>query len=108
LLYETGGFECRDCVVEVEGRRNLAPACKTVCEEGMKVQTHTVRVVNARRTVMELILSDHPAECLTCAKSGECDLQAVAQKLGIREIHYEGEQSHYKSDQSPAIIRDMD
>ena len=108
LNFENKPGGCRVCVVEVEGRRNLAPACKTVCEEGMKVQTHTVRVVNARRTVMELILSDHPAECLTCAKSGECDLQAVAQKLGIREIHYQGEQSHYKGDQSPAIIRDMD
>jgi NADP-reducing hydrogenase subunit HndD len=108
LNFENKPGGCRVCVVEVEGRRNLAPACKTVCEEGMKVQTHTVRVVNARRTVMELILSDHPAECLTCAKSGECDLQAVAQKLGIREIHYQGEQSHYKSDKSPAIIRDMD
>ncbi len=108
LNFENKPGGCRVCVVEVEGRRNLAPACKTVCEEGMKVQTHTVRVVNARRTVMELILSDHPAECLTCAKSGECDLQSVAQKLGIREIHYQGEQSHYKSDKSPAIIRDMD
>src|SRR5690606_16917547 len=73
LNFENKPGGCRVCVVEVEGRRNLAPACKTVCEEGMKVQTHTVRVVNARRTVMELILSDHPAECLTCAKSGECD-----------------------------------
>jgi NADP-reducing hydrogenase subunit HndD len=108
LNFENKPGGCRVCVVEVEGRRNLAPACKTVCEEGMKVQTHTVRVVNARRTVMELILSDHPAECLTCAKSGECDLQLVAQKLGIRELHYQGEQSHYKSDKSPAIIRDMD
>ncbi|GAO30116.1 [FeFe] hydrogenase, group A [Geofilum rubicundum] len=108
LNFENKPGGCRVCVVEVEGRRNLAPACKTVCEEGMKVQTHTVRVVNARRTVMELILSDHPAECLTCAKSGECDLQTVAQKLGIREIHYQGEQSHYKGDKSPAIIRDMD
>ncbi len=99
---------CRVCVVEVEGRRNLAPACKTECLEGMVVHSHTVRVINARRTVVELILSDHPAECLTCAKSGECELQSLAQRLGIREIHYEGEQSHYKSDQSPAIIREMD
>jgi NADP-reducing hydrogenase subunit HndD len=99
---------CRVCVVEVEGRRNLAPACKTECLEGMVVHSHTVRVINARRTVVELILSDHPAECLTCAKSGECELQDLAQRLGIREIHYEGEQSHYKSDQSPAIIREMD
>ncbi|TAJ14970.1 4Fe-4S dicluster domain-containing protein [Marinilabiliaceae bacterium JC017] len=99
---------CRVCVVEVEGRRNLAPACKSEVTEGMVVNTHSVRVVNARRTVMELILSDHPAECLTCAKSGKCDLQTLAQDLGIREIRYEGEQSHYKGDESPAIIREMD
>ena len=108
LNFENKPGGCRVCVVEVEGRRNLAPACKTECLEGMVVKTHTVRVINARRTVTELILSDHPAECLTCAKSGECELQALAQNLGIREIHYTGEQSHYKGDQSPAIIREMD
>lgn len=108
MNFENKPGGCRICVVEVEGRRNLAPACKTEVTEGMVVKTHTVRVVNARRTVMELILSDHPAECLTCAKSGECELQTLAQNLGIREIHYTGEQSKYKSDQSPAIIRDMD
>ena len=108
MNFENKPGGCRICVVEVEGRRNLAPACKTEVTEGMVVKTHTVRVVNARRTVMELILSDHPAECLTCAKSGECELQTLAQNLGIREIHYTGEQSKYKGDQSPAIIRDMD
>ena len=61
---------CRICVVEVEGRRNLAPSCSTTCAEGMVVKTHTMRVINARRTIMELILSDHPKDCLTCAKSG--------------------------------------
>lgn len=108
MNFENKPGGCRICVVEVEGRRNLAPACKTECDEGMVVKTHTVRVVNARRTVMELILSDHPAECLTCAKSGECELQTMAQNLGIREIHFKGEQSKYKGDKSPAIIREMD
>ncbi|ASB49734.1 NADH-dependent [FeFe] hydrogenase, group A6 [Alkalitalea saponilacus] len=108
LNFENKPGGCRVCVVEVEGRRNLAPACKTECSEGMVVHSHTVRVINARRTVMELILSDHPAECLTCAKSGNCDLQSMAQKLGIRELHYKGEQSRYKGDKSPAIIREMD
>ncbi len=106
--YENNPGGCRICVVEVEGRRNLAPACKTECSEGMSINTHSLRVVNARRTVMELILSDHPAECLTCVKNGKCDLQTMAQDLGIREIPFEGEQSHYKEDKSPAIIRDMD
>lgn len=99
---------CRVCVVEVECRRNLAPACATDVMEGMIVHTHSLRVVNARRTVVELMLSDHPASCLTCAKSGKCELQSLAQKLGIREIEYKGEQSTYRKDLSPAIIRDVD
>ncbi len=99
---------CRICVVEVDGRRNLAPACCTEVYEGMNVNTHSIRAINARRTVMELILSDHPADCLICAKSGNCDLQDMAQYLGIRKIRYQGEQSHYREDTSPAIIREVD
>jgi NADP-reducing hydrogenase subunit HndD len=99
---------CRVCVVEVTGRRNLAPACATECTEGMVVNTHTMRVLNARKTVLELILSDHPFDCLVCAKNGKCELQSMAQELGIREIHYQGEQSTYRDDTSPSIIRDMD
>ncbi|HPE75802.1 MAG TPA: NADH-dependent [FeFe] hydrogenase, group A6 [Draconibacterium sp.] len=99
---------CRICVVEVDGRRNLAPACCTDVFEGMNVSTHSIRAINARRTVMELILSDHPADCLICAKSGNCDLQNMAHNLGIRKIHYQGEQSHYREDTSPAIIREVD
>ncbi len=106
--YENNPGGCRICVVEVGGRRNLAPSCKTECAEGMVIHTHTLRVINARRTVLELILSDHPAECLTCVKNGKCELQSLAQKLGIREIPFKGEQSHYKEDQSPSIIREMD
>lgn len=99
---------CRICVVEVNGRRNLTPSCCTEVEEGMMINTHSMRVINARRTVLELILSDHPAECLTCAKSGDCELQRMAHRLGIREIHCKGEQSAYRIDNSPAIIRDPD
>lgn len=101
---------CRICVVEVEGRRNLAPSCATNCEEGMVVKTHTTRVLNARRTVMEFILSDHPKDCLVCAKSGDCDLQTMAHQLGIREIPGEeiAEMSTYRKDTSPSIIRDLD
>ncbi len=99
---------CRICVVEVDGRRNLAPACATECQEGMDINTHSIRVLNARKTVMELILSDHPFDCLICPKSGKCDLQKMAQDLGIREIRYQGEQSTYRKDTSPAIIRDID
>ena len=99
---------CRICVVEVNGRRNLAPACCTEVGEGMVVSTHSIRVINARQTVLELILSDHPADCLICVKSGKCELQDMAHHLGIREIHYKGEQSTDREDTSPAIIRDVD
>ncbi len=99
---------CRVCVVEVKGRRNLAPACCTEVAEDMEISTHSMRAVNARRTLLELILSDHPADCLVCAKSGNCELQDMAQQMGIREIHYQGDQTHYREDTSPAIIREMD
>jgi NADP-reducing hydrogenase subunit HndD len=101
---------CRICVVEVQGRRNLAPSCATKCEPGMIVKTHTTRVLNARRTVMEFILSDHPKECLICPKSGSCDLQNMAIKLGISEIPGVeiAQMSTYRKDTSPSIIRDLD
>jgi NADP-reducing hydrogenase subunit HndD len=99
---------CRICVVEVVGRKNLAPACCTEVAEGMVVNSHSIRVINARQTVLELILSDHPSDCLICVKSGKCELQDMAHHLGIREIHYKGEQSTYREDTSPAIIRDVD
>ncbi len=108
MNFENKPGGCRVCVIEVEGRRNLAPACATECTEGMVVRTHSPRVINARRTVVELMLSDHPADCLTCPKSGQCELQALAQYLGIREIPFKGEQSIYRKDMSPSIIRDVD
>lgn len=99
---------CRVCVVEVEGNKNLVPSCYTQVSEGMVVHTHTMRVIMARRTVVDLILSDHPADCLVCPQAGKCELQKLAIDLGLREITYSGEMSHYKKDVSPAIIRDMD
>ncbi len=98
---------CRICVVEVKGRRNLVPACATECLEGMEIVNQSIRVLNSRKTVLELILSDHPSDCLICAKNGHCDLQSMAQEMGIREIHYKGEKSTYIQDQSDAIVRDM-
>jgi NADP-reducing hydrogenase subunit HndD len=108
IEHKPGG--CRICVVEVEGRRNLAPSCSTEVAEGMIVKTHSLRVLNARKTVMELILSDHPKDCLSCAKSGKCDLQELAIKLGIRDIPDQdiAEMSTYRVDFSPSLIRDMD
>ena len=101
---------CRICVVEVNGRRNLAPSCVTVCDEGMEIKTHSPRVLNARKTVLELLLSDHPKDCLICPKSGRCELQDLSVRLGIREIHSveDAEMSTYRKDASPSIIRDMD
>ena len=108
IKFENRPGGCRVCVVEVEGRRNLAPACVTECLEGMVVHTNSGRVINARRTVVELILSDHPAECLTCPQSGQCELQALSIRLGIKEVPFKGEKSIYRKDMSPSIVRDMD
>ncbi|MFW5493163.1 MAG: 2Fe-2S iron-sulfur cluster-binding protein, partial [Prevotella sp.] len=100
---------CRLCVVEVEGRRNLAPSCSTRCQEGMVVHTHSMRVLRARKLVMEFILSDHPNACLTCQKSGDCELQRMAQKLNVRESPFTGcELSPRKREVTPAIVRNMD
>ena len=101
---------CRICVAEVSGRRTLAPTCSTKCEPGMVVKTHTPRVLNARRTVMEFILSNHPKDCLVCSKSGNCELQDMAHRLGIREIpgaEYAAV-STFRMDTSPSIIRNLD
>ena len=105
LHYENNPGACRICVVEIEGRRNLAPSCKQECTEGMVVHTHTPRVINARKTVMELLLSNHPAECLTCSSNGHCELQNLAHSLGIRQMRYKGEMSEFEIDRSPSIVR---
>lgn len=99
---------CRMCVVEIAGRRNLAPACATTCTEGMEVHTNTIRVLNARRTVLELILSNHPHDCLICPKSGNCELQNLTHKLKIHESPFEGgEKSCHEVEKTVSIIRDM-
>ncbi|WP_291634497.1 [Fe-Fe] hydrogenase large subunit C-terminal domain-containing protein, partial [Clostridium sp.] len=98
---------CRVCVVEVIGRRNLAPACSTPATEGMDVKTNSIRAIKARRTVLELILSDHPQDCLLCERNTKCELQRLAAELGIREIRYKGEMSTYPIDNSSSsIVRD--
>ncbi|TDT68119.1 NAD(P)-dependent iron-only hydrogenase catalytic subunit [Hypnocyclicus thermotrophus] len=106
--YKNDCASCRICVVEVEGRKNLAPSCATPVFEGMNVTTNSMRVMHSRKTVLELMLSDHPKDCLACSKSGECTLQDLAIQFGIREIRFEGAESTYRKDYSPSIIRDMD
>ncbi len=99
---------CRICVVEVEKRRNLAPACATPVMEGMVVHTNTQRALKARRTVLELMLSDHPNDCLTCPKNRECSLQRLAAEFGINEVQYKGEVNQFPVDNSSeAIMRDL-
>ncbi len=98
---------CRVCVVEVEGRRTLAPSCSELVTEDMVVKTDTMRAINGRRMSVELLLSNHPKECLTCAKNLECDLQALAQELGVREIRWEGERMNYDKDVSSfSLVKD--
>ncbi|AWI04124.1 NADH-dependent [FeFe] hydrogenase, group A6 [Clostridium drakei] len=100
---------CRVCLVEVEGRRNLAPSCSTEAFEGMIVRTNSPRAIKARRTMVELLLSDHPTDCLVCEKNTQCQLQLIAAELGIRKIKYKGAMSNYKKDSSSgAIYRNLD
>ncbi len=98
---------CRVCVVEVEGRRSLMPACVTEAVTGMVVHTDSKRAIRGRRMAVELLLSDHPNECFTCPKNLECDLQKLAADLGIREIRWDGEKRGYAKDvSSNAIVKD--
>ena len=101
---------CRICVVEVAGRKNLAPACATPVSDGMKIDTNSPRVLHARKIVLELLLSDHPKDCLVCEKSGNCELQDLAIRFGVRDIKIgkDGAQSTYRKDSSRSIVRDMD
>ncbi len=96
---------CRVCVVEVEGRNNLMPSCATKVTEGMKIKTNTSKAVTARRTMVELLLSDHPTDCLICEKNTNCELQTLAADLGIRgKLKYEGKVSTSKVDNSSKSI----
>ena len=89
---------CRICLVEIEGRRGTPASCTTPAEEGMVVHTQTQRLADLRRGVMELYISDHPLDCLTCSANGDCELQDVAGAVGLREVPYgyEGE-NHLKA-----------
>lgn len=98
---------CRMCVVEVEGQRGLVPSCAYPVAEGMKVQTHSKRAVDARKTIIELLLANHPDDCLYCVRNGRCDLQSMAEELGVRSRRFAGEKSrHFLDNSSPSISRD--
>lgn len=100
--------DCRMCIVEVEGRRGFATSCIQMAEEGMVVHTHTPNVLEARRVILDLIISNHAKDCLTCTRSGNCELQALATKFNVQQIEYEGERTKHKVDDlSPSIVRDF-
>jgi len=100
---------CRVCVVEVEGQRTLAASCAYPAENGMTVRTITPEIREIRRDIVELILDNHPKDCQTCERDGNCELQDLAYSLGVRERYYEGERKSYPMDlSSPSVIRDPD
>lgn len=98
---------CRICVVEVEGQKNLQASCITPVTEGMVVHTNSKRVRDARKVIFELLLSDHPKDCLKCSRNQSCELQKLGELIQIDESRFEGERSKVLiDDSSPAISRD--
>ncbi len=98
---------CRICVVEVEGARNFIPACASKLEEGMTIKTNSPVIRETRRDLVELLLDNHPKECLTCVRDGNCELQNLAYKLGVRDRLFEGERKMFPiENSSDAVIRD--
>jgi len=79
---------CRMCLVEVEGRKGYPASCTTPIEDGMKIRTQTEALGKLRRNVMELYISDHPLDCLTCSANGDCELQDMAGAVGLRDVRY--------------------
>ena len=79
---------CRLCLVEIEGRKGFPASCTTPAEAGMKVRTQTPKLQDLRKGVMELYISDHPLDCLTCSANGNCELQDMAGVTGLREVRY--------------------
>ncbi|HMS20161.1 formate dehydrogenase subunit alpha [uncultured Sphingorhabdus sp.] len=102
---------CRLCLVEVEGRKGTPASCTTLAEEGMKVRTQSDRLAKLRKGVMELYISDHPLDCLTCSDNGDCELQDMAGAVGLREVRYgyEGENhtQSEKDESNPYFTYDM-
>ena len=101
--------DCRICVVEVEGRKGFATSCIQTVEEGMVVHTHTPNVLEARHVILDLIISNHSKDCLTCTRSGNCELQKLATKFNVLNVEFEGEKTKHKIDDlSPSIVRDFE
>jgi NADP-reducing hydrogenase subunit HndD len=100
---------CRLCVVEVEGASSLVPSCSYPIVDGLKVKTHSARAVTARKTIVELLLSNHPDDCLYCPRHGTCQLQDLSEELGVRARRLPGKKRRLPRDiSSPSIVRDPD
>ena len=100
--------DCRMCIVQVDGRRGFATSCIQKVEEGMVVKTHSKEVIEARKVILDLILSNHQRDCLTCTRNGNCELQNLAVKFNVTGIEYEGETNKNQIDDlSPSIVRDF-
>lgn len=98
---------CRMCIVEVEGKDHLIPSCSYPVEEWMIIKTHSPRVLKARKTICELLLSNHPDDCLYCERNGNCELQKMAEDLNVRERRIPGSKSKHKIDKSGiSVVRD--
>lgn len=103
----TGTGACRVCQVEIEGARTLCAACVYPVREGLVVKTHSVRALEARKNVVELIVSNHSKDCLSCIRNTNCELQRLCQELGVREDAYAGNKTPATFDEvSPGIVRD--
>src|SRR6056297_3150904 len=89
---------CRVCVVEEENSHKLLPSCAEKVVDGMKIQTDSLKAVMGRRTNLELLLSNHPQDCLTCVKNLDCELQSLAHEMNIKEIHYQGKKMAHPVD----------
>ena len=90
---------CRLCLVEIEGRRGYPASCTTPVEAGIRVRTQTPTLQKLRRSVMELYISDHPLDCLTCAANGDCELQDMAAETGLREVRFGSDGANHLADQ---------
>jgi len=98
---------CRICVVEIEGMRNLPASCVTEATDGMVVHTESPQVREARQTILELLLANHPEDCMTCHKTGNCKLAEYAYRYGVRQPSFQGERHDFPIDESsPVILRD--
>ena len=98
---------CRLCVVKIEGYKSLQAACIAVATEGMVVWTNTAQIRKIRKTLYELMLSDHSHDCIGCTRNQNCEFQAMGQMLGVETSRFEGERSSFHVDASASVTRDM-